>query len=68
MSNSNSNKFKYKMEHTVKEVAKKLNVKDETIRRYIKNGELKAIKKSKGKRYTYIITDAELSSFLAKNA
>jgi len=48
---------------TLSEVSKELNVSAQAVRRYIKEGKLKATKQQKGLRYYYLISDTDLNEF-----
>lgn len=52
---------------TVKEVAKVLNVKETTIRTYIKSGRLKATATKRGLRTIYEISQTDLQAFQTAN-
>lgn len=54
------------MDYTVNEAAEKLNVEPITVRRYIKQGILKATKHPKGFKFYYLISQEELDSFMQK--
>lgn len=47
---------------TVEEVAKRLNVHEETVRRWIRNGEIEVIEL--GRRAGYRVTEAALDKFI----
>ena len=52
---------------TVKEASKVLNVKETTIRTYIKSGKLKATAKKQGLRTIYDISETDLKQFQTAN-
>ena len=52
---------------TVKQAAERLNVSEFTVRRYIKEGKLKATKKRKGLKFSYEITPAAIADFEAEH-
>lgn len=52
---------------SVKEAAKKAEVTEWTVRRWIREEKLPARKKKYGKRHTYLITEKDLDKFLHDN-